>query len=277
MKRSVGSPLPDRFAPGLACYFQSVSTFGILRLIQDKSYGRAQATNFLAAFRNTCVLRSSRMTRPFALESSRHRMHRRLSILLLITIASRAFLPSACALDGGVLRLRMNLDNGWKAFEVLTTGDNPTGDGFNWSMPGTFDGLGALLADPSTLRVQVNHEISDATISEVDLDLSSLQTAISNTISGSGTGDVSFVTSGVRPTIVGVATVEIAGPIRPIRPQRTSTVFVPGSRISPTRSVPGVASSTTSTLPARRASAVLSTIDSLPWTSTTGTSINSVA
>ena len=85
--------------------------------------------------------------------------------------------------------------NGWKAFEVISAGDNPGGDGFDWTMPQTFDGVGAQLLDSATLRLQVNHEVSDATISEVDLNLANLKTAIGNTISRGNTGAVSFVTS----------------------------------------------------------------------------------
>ncbi len=110
-----------------------------------------------------------------------------------IALSITTWAPLAMALDGGTLRV--NPRNGWKAFEVITTGDNPTGDGFSWSMLTTFDGLGASLPDASTLRVQVNHEISDAAISEVNLDLPSFRTAISNMISGGTTGGGSFVTS----------------------------------------------------------------------------------
>jgi hypothetical protein len=85
--------------------------------------------------------------------------------------------------------------NGWKAFEVISAGDNPGGDGFDWAMPEAFDGLGAHLLDSSTLRLYVNHEVSDATISEVDLDLAKLQTAIDNTINAGNTGPVAFVKS----------------------------------------------------------------------------------
>ena len=100
---------------------------------------------------------------------------------------------SALALDGGTLRV--NPRNGWQAFEIITTGDDPTDDGFNWSMPGTYDGLGAWLSDPSTLRILVNHETSDATISEVNLDLASFQSAIANAIADGTTEGIRFVDS----------------------------------------------------------------------------------
>lgn len=110
-------------------------------------------------------------------------------VLLALLLCS----STAMALDGGTLRV--NPRNGWKAFEVITVGDDPIGDGYSWSMPATFDGMGALLSDPSTLRIQVNHEISDAPISEVNLNLSNFKTAINNTIASGTTGGLSFVES----------------------------------------------------------------------------------
>ncbi len=111
----------------------------------------------------------------------------------LLVMALLLLSTPAVALDGGILRL--NTYNGWRAFEVISRNENPAGDGFGWAMPGTFDGLGASLADASTLRLQVNHETGDATISEVRLDLANFKTAISNTISGGSPGGGSFVTS----------------------------------------------------------------------------------
>ena len=110
-------------------------------------------------------------------------------------IATMLLTSSALALDGGTLRVTPNATNGWQAFEVISKGDNPAGDGFAWSMPATFDGMGASISDPLTLRVQVNHEISDAPISEVNLILANFKTAIGNMISGGTTGGVSFVDS----------------------------------------------------------------------------------
>lgn len=116
-----------------------------------------------------------------------------LAVAGLVLIGSAALLvPTANAIDGGTLR--MTPRNGWQAFEVISIGENPAG-GASWSMPGTFDGLGAWLPDAETLRIQVNHENTDATISEVNLGLANFKTAIHNTIS-SGTPDgVSFVES----------------------------------------------------------------------------------
>lgn len=86
--------------------------------------------------------------------------------------------------------------NGWKAFEVISSGDDPAGDGVNWSMPGAFDGIGARVVDGSTVRLQINHEdVFDGTISEVDLDLAALTTAIANTISRGSPGGVRVVTA----------------------------------------------------------------------------------
>lgn len=117
-----------------------------------------------------------------------------LRLALLSLVAQCLFPVSANALvDGGTLRL--NTFNGWKAFEVISQGDDPAGDGFAYSMPGNFDGIGAWLVDPLTLRVQVNHETTDASTSEVNLDLAALQVAIGNMISGGSTGGGSFVDS----------------------------------------------------------------------------------
>ncbi len=90
--------------------------------------------------------------------------------------------------------LRVNTFNDWLAFEIITVGDDPAGDGFDWSMPGSFDGIGAVAAAGGTLRVLINHETSDATISEVVLDADNLADVIAATIdsgSGKGTGFVS--------------------------------------------------------------------------------------
>jgi hypothetical protein len=121
-------------------------------------------------------------------------MNRILLILLLQMIVGGVFNSTAFGLDGGTLRI--NPRNDWKAFEVITVGNNPTGDGFDWSMPDTFDGMGAWLSDETNLRLQVNHEISrEAPISEVNLDLASFKMAISNTINSGSTGGGRFVNS----------------------------------------------------------------------------------
>ena len=100
---------------------------------------------------------------------------------------------SASALDGGTLRVLPR--NGWKAIEVISQTDDPAGDGFAYVVPGTFDGIGAWLPEPSTLRIVVNHETGDASISEANLNLADFQSAIANMIAGGTTGGVSFVDS----------------------------------------------------------------------------------
>ena len=100
---------------------------------------------------------------------------------------------SGYSLDGGALR--MTPRNGWRTFEVISVGNNPAGDGFNWAMPSTFDGLGAWLPDAATLRLEINHENTDATISEVNLNHANFQSAIRNMIGSGTTGGVSFVNS----------------------------------------------------------------------------------
>ena len=57
---------------------------------------------------------------------------------------------TALALDGGPLRVTPR--NGWKAFEVISVGNDVPGDGFAYASPGTYDGVGAWLSDASNLR-----------------------------------------------------------------------------------------------------------------------------
>ncbi len=99
------------------------------------------------------------------------------------------YAESAWAINGGTLRVLPR--NSWRAFEVISAGDTSSG----WTMPDAFDGVGAWLPDAATLRVGINHEISDATVSEVNLNLANLQIAIRNVINTNATGGVTFVTS----------------------------------------------------------------------------------
>lgn len=116
-----------------------------------------------------------------------------LSVSIYLCLGLVLFVSSAFALDGGTLRL--NLDNGWKAFEVISAGDDPAGDGVTYVMPSAFDGAGAWLFDPATLRFQISHEYGDAMISEVNVDLVALQDAIRNMINVGTTGGGTFVLS----------------------------------------------------------------------------------
>ena len=120
---------------------------------------------------------------------------KRLTRILATGLASTAFpfADAAMALDGGTLRL--TTFNGWQAFEVISQGEDPAGDGFSYAMLTTFDGAGAWLVEPTILRLQVNHETTDAAVSEVNIDLGSLKTAIQNVIDTGTTGGVSFVQS----------------------------------------------------------------------------------
>ena len=113
--------------------------------------------------------------------------------LWLVLAAFAFFVPTVYALNGAALRL--NTFNGYRAFEVITAGDDPGGDGYRYVMPGSFDGAGARLVDPNTVRVLVNHETADASVSEVDISLIGLQTAIRNMINSGNTGGVTFVIS----------------------------------------------------------------------------------
>src|SRR5690349_3606637 len=100
--------------------------------------------------------------------------------LLLMTVSAAMALTAAptLALDGGTLQMIPR--NGWRAFEVISQGNNPAGDGFSYAIPGSFDGVGAWTPNPATLRLLINHEATDASISEVDLNLANFKAAISN-------------------------------------------------------------------------------------------------
>ncbi len=112
---------------------------------------------------------------------------KRLALLCVFSVSP------AYAVDGGTLRVTTY--NGWEAFEVVTQGDDVPSDGINYSMPGIFDGAGAWVVDNDTLRIQVNHETGDASISEVNINLEKIQLAINNMISTGNVGDVTFVSS----------------------------------------------------------------------------------
>src|SRR5690349_7703155 len=101
-------------------------------------------------------------------------------LLLLLLSDNDAF-----ALNGGTVRVTPR--NGWRAFEVISINDNPAGDGYPWAMPGNFDGVGAWAPTAGTLRLNINHENADATVSEVNLNLANFQTAIHNVISTNAT------------------------------------------------------------------------------------------
>lgn len=112
-----------------------------------------------------------------------------LLLLLSATPATNALNGDASTLDG---------IGGWKTFEVITQGDS---NGNGYVVPGEIDGMGAFLSDGDTLRVLANHETgracdaeNEATVTEVDLDLSNFQTALRNMItSDSLNGEQGYV------------------------------------------------------------------------------------
>jgi hypothetical protein len=113
--------------------------------------------------------------------------------IVAIAALSLAFCADrTLAINGGTLRV--NPIGSWKGFEVITTGDDPAG-GVTWAMPLKFDGVGAWAPDAATLRLLVNHENSDATVSELNLNLTNFKAAIRNMIGSGSTGGVSFVNS----------------------------------------------------------------------------------
>lgn len=102
------------------------------------------------------------------------------AFLLTAAIPLIFMLPVVWAINGRTPP-RLDTFNGWKAFEVISEDDNPTG---SWEMPDDFDGAGAWIPDSTgnLLRIIVNHENEDATISEINVDLQKFERAIVNTI-----------------------------------------------------------------------------------------------
>ena len=108
-------------------------------------------------------------------------------------------LPSAMAMDG-VNPLQFNTFNGWKAFELVTQGDDigllsDTGYGSTVSR-GIFDGLG-IQQSGDNLTVFVNHEIYGAAISRVDMNPTRFQQAIASTIDDGVTAFPSAIVTGM--------------------------------------------------------------------------------
>jgi hypothetical protein len=114
-------------------------------------------------------------------------------MVLTIALVEGFSAKSAHAIDGATLRV--NGRNGWRAFEIISVNNNPANDGINYAMPGTFDGIGAWLPDPSTLRILVNHETGDGSVSEVNVNLQNFKTAIENMRTTGNLGGITYVNS----------------------------------------------------------------------------------
>ena len=85
----------------------------------------------------------------------------------------------ANAINGG--QSRVNVKSCWRAIEIISEHDSRGVSG--WKMPGSFDGGGAYLYDKGRkIRIHVNHELSQSSISEVNLDKAKLLDVISKTI-----------------------------------------------------------------------------------------------
>ena len=193
-------------------------------------------------------------------EPSRKRAQFQLSLIALVLIAGVVGLPNlAGALNGGTLRVTPY--NGWKAFEIISSGENPSGDGFNYSMPGTFDGAGAWMVDATTLRVLVNHEQTVASISEVNLDLAALESAIDNMITVGNTGGSPSSTQRARPMADGVPTAARLSPRQRARPIR---ILVRSVRARPTRLTPSERTGASSTSSISQVKSGLAPTDSSP-------------
>ena len=92
------------------------------------------------------------------------------------------------AINGGTPRVIPS--NGWKAFEVITEGDNLSG----WALPCCFDGTGAYAIDATTMRIFINHETNNtASVSRIDVDIPSFRAVIDSLMSRGTTGDIRFV------------------------------------------------------------------------------------
>ena len=116
-----------------------------------------------------------------------------------LSVGSLCWVSSAIALDG-VNPLQLGTLNDWKAFELVTQGDDissfsDTGYGGTVSR-GIFDGLGTHRSN-GNLAVFVNHEISSAAISRVDLNLANFQQAIASTIDNGTTAFPSTIVTGM--------------------------------------------------------------------------------
>jgi hypothetical protein len=105
---------------------------------------------------------------------------------------------NASALNG-VGPVGLTPDNGWRAFEIVSQGNNITGlsdPGYgNTFTRGTFDGLGTYVTT-NRLTINVNHETSDAAISRVDVSITGLRQAVQSKLdSGVTPFPASFVTN----------------------------------------------------------------------------------
>ena len=97
----------------------------------------------------------------------------------------------ANAINGG--QSRVNVKSCWRAIEIISEHDSRGVSG--WKMPGSFDGGGAYLYDKGRkIRIHVNHELSQSSISEVNLDKAKLLEVISKTIASQSISGIEFVT-----------------------------------------------------------------------------------
>ena len=122
-----------------------------------------------------------------------------LAMLGWLSLEFLGWVSSAMALDGANT-LQLSTLNGWKAFELVTQGDDisslsDTGYGSTASR-GVFDGLGVYRSN-GDLAVFVNHETSSAAVSRLDLNLVNFQQAIASTIDSGTTAFPSAIVTGM--------------------------------------------------------------------------------
>jgi hypothetical protein len=123
-------------------------------------------------------------------------MRRWLQLSTLVAILPAVVNP-ALALNG-TGSVGLTTDNGWRAFEIVSQGNNITGlsdAGYGNTFTRTaFDGLGTYVIG-NRLSININHETADAAISRVDVNISALRQAVQSKLdSGVTPFPTSFVT-----------------------------------------------------------------------------------
>jgi|GEM_PF-1724371 len=141
---------------------------------------------------------------------SRPKSPRRTTGLFFTALATAAS-PLLHGLDGSnpVFLASPPEGGGWKTFELLQYQDTlgtRAKEGFVWnSTMVDWDGLGAYLHDPSTLRVFINHEETASTFSRVDLDVTNLKAWIANGIEDNSNSSVSNQVAAPGPVVTAMS------------------------------------------------------------------------
>jgi len=126
------------------------------------------------------------------------------SIVFVLGVHISGLLWYCEALNGDTSKQSFNTFGFWQAFEVITKGDTHG----SYRLPGRLDGIGAYLVDSDHIRLLLNHENTPdsgfqldceesipASVTEVLINKSSLQSAIKNMDERDTTGGINFVDS----------------------------------------------------------------------------------